>query len=261
MRTMLVAAVLTVACAPGFALADSPFDGTWKENIASSKISKADITLLKDGMYSCKTCVPEYTVKADGADQPVSGNPYYDTISVNASDEHNVVLTEKKNGKTVETITFKIAPDGKSFAAEFSGTSENGTAFSGAGGANRIAAGPSGSQPLSGSWARTELKNASDSLTTVTYKTDGDMLTMTDPGGESFTAKMDGAEAPVKGNPGVTTVMVKKSGARTLVETDMRDGKVVDVRTKTVSMDGKSMTVVDSHKLSHRTTTYTAEKQ
>ena len=41
----------------------------------------------------------------------------------------------------------------------------------------------------------------------------------------------------------------------------MRDGKVVDTTRSIVSRDGKSMTVVDSNKLTHRTVTYTANKQ
>ena len=254
--------MLSVALVPGFAFADSPFDGTWKEDTSTAKMTQEpDVLLLKDGMFTCKTCVPPYTIKADGSDQPVSGNPYLDTVSANASDEHDVVITDKKNGKTTETLTFKLAPDNKSFSVDFTGTSENGASYSGTGGAKRVEAGPGGSQPISGSWMRTQLKNASDSLVTVTYKTDGDMLTMTDPTGDTYTAKMDGTEAPMKGNPGVTTVTLKKIGARTIMETDMRDGKVADISRSTVSSDGKSMTVVDSNKLTHRTVTYTSNKQ
>jgi hypothetical protein len=50
-------------------------------------------------------------------------------------------------------------------------------------------------------------------------------------------------------------------GPRTMMESDMRDGKVVDTIKSTVAADGKSMTVVDSDKLRHRVTTYTANKQ
>jgi hypothetical protein len=262
MRTFVATGVLCAAILPAQAVAASPFDGTWKEDIASAKISQVpDVFALKDGMFTCKSCAPSYTVKADGSDQPVSGNPYWDTVSVNASDDHNVVLTEKKNGKTNETITFKVAADGKTIDVELAGTSENGASFSGTGGLKRVAIGSKGSGPISGSWMRTGMTNASDSLVTTTYKVDGDMLTMTDPTGDSYTAKMDGTEAPAKGNPGVTTVTVKKMGPHTMLETDMRDGKVVATTKSTVARDGTSMTVVDSNKLTHRVTTYTANKQ
>jgi hypothetical protein len=263
MRIIIAAGVLCAALVPAQAMAASPFDGTWKEDIASQKISQEnpDVFLLKDGSFTCKRCVPPYTVKADGSDQPVSGNPNMDMISVNASDQHNVVLTEKKNGKTVETLTFKLASDDKTIDVDFNGTSANGASYSGQGGLKRVAKGPDGSQPISGSWMRTGLKNTSDNIVTTTYKVDGGTLTMSDPTGEGFTAKMDGADVPYNGNPGITTVSVKKMGARTILETDMRDGKVVDTVKSTVARDGNSMTVVDSNKLAHRVTTYTANKQ
>src|ERR1700688_3293997 len=103
MRNFVAAAVLCAAFVPVHAMAASPLDGTWKQDIASIKMSqKPDAYVLMDGMFTCKTCVPPYTVKADGSDQPVSGNPYIDMVAVNASDVHNVVLTDKKNGKTTE---------------------------------------------------------------------------------------------------------------------------------------------------------------
>jgi hypothetical protein len=108
---------------------------------------------------------------------------------------------------------------------------------------------------------RTGLTNASADLVTVTYKVDSDTLTMTDPTGDAFTAKMDGTEAPYKGNAGITTVSVKKTGPRTILETDMRDGKTVETVKSTVARDGNTITVVDNDKLHHRVTTYKANKQ
>lgn len=261
MRMLIAAGLLGAALLPMNAIADSPFDGTWKEDVSSAKTSKTpDMMVLKDGMFSCKSCAPPYSVKADGSDQSVTGNPFMDTVAVNASDPHKIVLSEKKNGKTVETLTFNVAQDNKSINVDFSGTSENGASFSGQGGLKRVAEGPQGSGPISGSWMRTGLTNASDSLVTTTYKVNGDTLTMTDPTGDSYSAKMDGTQAPVKGNPGVTAVTVKKMG-RSIMETDMRDGKVVDTIKSTVASDGNSMTVIDSNKLTHRTTTFKANKQ
>jgi len=263
MRIVIVTGMLCATLLPAQAMADSPFDGTWKEDIASAKIAQAkpDAFLLKDGNFTCKSCIPSYTVKADGSDQPISGNPNVDMVSVTASDPRNVVLTDKKNGKTIETITFKVAADDKAVEVDFTGTSTNGASYSGQGGLKRVAKGPGGSGPISGSWMRTAMKNASDSLATVTYKVDGDTLTMTDPTGDNFTAKMDGAEVPYTGNPGINTVSVKKMGARTLLETDMRDGKVYETVRATVARDGKAMTVVESNKMAHRVTTFKANKQ
>ncbi len=52
---------------------------------------------------------------------------------------------------------------------------------------------------------------------------------------------------PYKGDPGIMTVSAARSGADTIVETDMRDGKIVSTNTMTTH-DGKTMdlTFVDT---------------
>ena len=56
-------------------------------------------------------------------------------------------------------------------------------------------------------------------------RVDGDILTMT-PLGESFTAKMDGTEAPVKGDRGADRVSIKQVNPNTLEQTYKLDGKL-----------------------------------
>ena len=67
---------------PLLMLGQSPFDGTWKTNMAESKLSqKPYVFSVNNGMYDCESCVPKVNVKADGQDQSVTGQTY-DTISV-----------------------------------------------------------------------------------------------------------------------------------------------------------------------------------
>ena len=66
-----------------------------------------------------------------------------------------------------------------------------------------------------------------DSVLTVTYRVSDDDLTMTDQVGDSYTAKFDGKDYPYKGDPGVTTVSLKKIDANTIEETDKLNGKVI----------------------------------
>src|SRR5207244_8246749 len=196
---------------------------------------KPDVFSLKDGMYSCKTCVPAYTIKADGTDQAVSGHPYFDTIAIKVVDANTIEETDKKGGKTVVTSKVTVAPDGKTCTFEFTDSSNtNAAPVTGKGTEKKIAAGPAGSHAVSGSWITTSFQSLSDNGLTVTYKTDGDMLTMTSPTGQSYTAKMDGSDTPYKGDPGITSVNVKMMG-RTLVENDLRDGKLIGTARSTVS--------------------------
>ena len=254
--------MLCAVVAPCSALAGSPIDGTWKADVSSAQMpKKPDMFLLKDGMYSCKTCTPAFTVKADGMDQAVKGNPYLDTVAIKVVDANTIEETDKKNGKTVTTSKVMVAPDGKTDTFEFTDSSNtNAAPVTGKGMAKKIAAGPAGSHAISGSWITTSFQNYSDNGLTITYKTDGDMLMMTTPTGQSYTAKMDGSDSPYKGDPGTTSVNVKMMG-RTLVENDMRDGKLIGTVRSTVSKDGKSIAVAYHDALRDRSMSWTATKQ
>jgi hypothetical protein len=262
MKALICGAMLCAVVAPSYALADSPIDGTWKADVSSAQMpKKPDIFVLKDGMYSCKTCAPAYTIKADGTDQAVSGHPYYDTVAIKVVDANTIEETDKKAGKTVTTSKVTVAADGKTNSFEFTDSSNtNGAPVTGKGMGKKIAAGPAGSHAVSGSWITTSFQSMSDNGLMVTYKTDGDMLTMTNPTGQSYTAKMDGSEAPYKGDPGTTTVNVKMMG-RTLVENDMRAGKLIGTVRSTVSKDGKSVAVSYYDALHDRSMHFMATKQ
>src|SRR5271168_349654 len=214
--------------------AQSLFDGTWKIDMNKVDFSKKpDVFLLQDGMYDCKTCTPPYKIKADGTDQAVSGHPYYDTIAIKVVNDHSIEETDKKNGKVVGTSTSTVSPDGNTVMFTFSDSSNTngGPPVTGKGEATRVAKGPAGSNAISGSWRTTKIEGLSDNATVWTYKVNGDEITMTNPTGQTYTAKLDGSDAPMKGDPGVSSVSVKMIGKNTLEETDKRDGKVVSVFT------------------------------
>jgi hypothetical protein len=261
MRIFIAAAVLSAAILPAQALADSPFDGTWKADVSSANFAKKpDIYVLKDGMYDCKTCAPSYTIKADGSDQAITGHPYIDSVAIKIVDPHTIQETDKKGGKTVGTSTTTIAADGKTGDVEFSDSSNtNAAPVTGKVTIKQVAAGPAGAHAISGSWVATAYSGSDNGLT-VTFKTDGDMLTMSDPTGQAYTAKMDGTQAAYTGDPGTNWVSVKKVGMRTIVETDMRGKKVVSKTRMTVSKDGKSMSVSSYDAMHDRTTTWTNMK-
>lgn len=263
MKKLVAAALFSAAILPAQAFADSAFDGTWKGDVSSAKMpTKPDIYVLKGGMYSCQTCTPAYTIKADGTDQAVTGHPYFNTEAVKVVDDHTVQFTDKKDGKTVTTSSVTVDSDGKTSSFDFTDSSDSNAApVTGKGTSKKVAAGPAGAHAISGSWITTSFNTMSDNGVTVTYKTDGGMLTMSSPTGQSYTAKTDGTEAPYKGDPGLTSVKVKMVGKNTLVESDYRSGKLIGRARSTVSKDGKSMMVSYYDALHDRTTTYSANKQ
>jgi hypothetical protein len=59
-----------------------------------------------------------------------------------------------------------------------------------------------------------------------------------------MTAHYDGKENPVTGNPDADTISLKRINDRTGESTMKKDGKVMAVNTRTLSADGKTLTIV-----------------
>jgi hypothetical protein len=249
---------------PMQAAAQSAFDGTWKIDMNKVDFSKKpDVFLLQNGMYSCKTCTPPYEIKADGSDQSVSGHPYYDTVAIKVVSDHAIEETDKKNGKVVSTSTSTVSSDGNTVMFTFSDSSNTngGPPVTGKGEATRVAKGPAGANAISGSWRTTKIEGLSDNAIVWTYKVSGDEIAMTNQTGQSYTAKLNGTDAPMKGDPGITSVSVKMKGKDTLEETDKREGKVISVFKMTVAADGKTAKASVDDKLQNRTTDFDVTKQ
>jgi len=247
--------------APAMLFAQSPFDGTWMTKLDTAQFpKKPDSYLLNKGMYECGSCVPKYTVKADGIDQKVTGHPYYDTVAVKVVDDHTVEITEKKEGKSMAMDTDTVSSDGNTLTSKFIDQSED-KPVTGEAVFARVSKGPPGSHAVSGSWRIDKVNSVSENGLTVTYQGTENGLKMSDPNGESYDAKFDGKDYPIQGDPGHTLVSLKRIGNDTIEETDKRDGKVVGVAKMTVSSDGKWITVVFTDKQRGTTTTYKMEKQ
>lgn len=248
---------------PTLTMAQSVFDGTWKGDLGSVKFpQKPDEYLLKDGVYHCKTCAPPIQVKADGQDQKVAGHPYFDAMNIKVVDDRTIEEVDKKNGKTVATSKTWVSPDGNTLMFEFTDSSAtNADPVTGKGSETRVSKGPAGSHAISGSWRMAKIESMSENGLTVSYKVTGDSLTMSTLNGQGYTAKLDGTEAPYKGDPGTTSVCVKKINDHELEETDKRDGKVISVARVTVSTDGKTMNIAVDDKLHGTHSEFTATKQ
>jgi hypothetical protein len=253
--------LMPVLWAPVSSFAQSPFDGTWRFNIDQSKLSpKPYVSSVNNGRFDCSSCSPMIHVKADGRDQPVTGHPF-DTISVREVNPKSIAVTFKKSSKTVTEQTATVSDDGNTLtvkATDHPMSSDQPVnslvTFT------RVGKAPAGANLTSGSWRINKLQTNENNLK-WTYKSKGDELSMSMPTGESYTAKLDGKDYPVKGAYDYNSVSLRRVDARTIEETDKRDGKVVEVDKMTVSADGKKMTIVATGKLTGRTSTIVAEKQ
>lgn len=211
-------------------------DGTWKVDVNSVQFDqKPDEMLLQAGQYTCKSCVPPVTLAADGAFHPITA-PYADSESVKVVDDHHVVRTTKKGGKQVGETKLEVSPDGNTLTGAFSDTSGSNTA-TGTFVETRVGAEPSGAHAISGQWKPSKLQDFNTAALTFTFKADGDTLHSSSGTGQSFDAKFDGPDVPIKGDNAGTTASVKKT-ADGFQETDKRGGKVVGVFTFSVDANG-----------------------
>jgi hypothetical protein len=106
-----------------------------------------------------------------------------------------------------------------------------------------------------------KVESVSDEGLLVTYKLEGDTLTMSRPTGQSYRARLDGTDAPYKGDPGTNGVSVRRIGAKTIEETDKLGGRAFSIARMTVSPDGTSMTIVVHDVQAGTTSQLTARKQ
>ena len=235
-------------------------DGTWKADIDSVQFDqKPDEYLLKDGQYSCKSCVPSVTVAADGAFHAVS-LPYADSLAVKVDDDHNVTRTSKKAGREVGGTKMTVSADGNTLTGSFTDSSvPNAPPTKGEFTETRVGPAPAGAHAVSGQWKPAKVANFNAEALTFSLKVEGDTFGYSSPSGYSYDAKLDGADVPIKGDIAGTTASVKKLGDNSYQETDKRAGKVVGVTTFTVGADGK-LNVVGEDKTTGATTKWTANR-
>ena len=118
--------------------------GTWKLNVAMSKYSgtasksgtrvyteTADGTFLEQKTVGAdgKERSMHVTIRYDGKDCPVSGNPDADTISAQVIDAHTTQFALKKGGKVAGSVHRVVAADGKTLTVNNRGTHSDGKAY------------------------------------------------------------------------------------------------------------------------------------
>ena len=215
-------------------------DGTWVADLATVKFEQApDEFSLKDGVYSCATCIPPITnFTADGAFHPIADRATFDSMSVAQVDAQSVKFVRRKGDKEAGNNSWTVSADGKTLTNKYTTLNNaNGKATSGETTLTRVGEPVAGAHAVSGKWAVDKVGNISPEALTVTYKVDGDVLTSTAATGESYAAKLDGSETPIKGAAdGAVVSAVREGGGYKL--TFKRDGKVVNEESVTPSEGG-----------------------
>ena len=262
MKKNIAVVSILFALLPAICAAQGIFDGTRKTEVSSIDFpAKPSVYVFKDGMYQCKTCATPVSVKADGKDQKIEGDPYFETLSVKIIDANHVEIVSKKGGKIVARSKYSVSTDKNSMLHEYANNSSaNAEVVKGTTSYARVAYDKTGTNQMSGSWKAIKAEKLSDNVLLVTYKSEGAVMNMSTPTGKMYMAKTDGTDAPFKGDPGTTSVTVKIR-KNTLEETFKRDGKAIGMTRMEVDPSGKKAKVDWINNLTRTNGNYVMVKQ
>ena len=127
MRTLQLLCT-TLLLSVGLWAGDSPLSGTWKFNPSKGhpiqpvmKSSTAHVAADEEKLKLNQDFVDDkgqsstvtFEAKFDGKDYPVSGDPTISTVSIRRVNDHEVILSLKKDGKLVGKNKVTVSKDGK----------------------------------------------------------------------------------------------------------------------------------------------------
>ncbi|HEV2578708.1 MAG TPA: hypothetical protein VGU25_15995 [Acidobacteriaceae bacterium] len=238
------------------ALAQSPWNGTWKLNQAKSHMTGDTYTLTKSGdTYHMNGGSFQFDYACDGKDYPIFGG---ETVSCKETPT-TVDSVYKQNGKTVQTTKHQLDASGKSYTSistnmlAAGGTTVSKTTFT------RVGQGTG----FTGTWKSTS--TSTNHVETFTLAVNGNSLHVDVPEEHvTWEGKLDGTPAAVHGPNVPDGVMIseKLEGPKKMVSDVTVDGKHVSHSEDTMNADGKSYTEItwDPTKPNEKQT-YVYEKQ
>ena len=144
MRKIVTIALLSALYLGATAFAADAVVGTWKLNVAKSKFSgaapssatrvyaeSADGTTLDQKLVGAdgKEMSMHTTIKYDGKDHPVTGNPDGDSVTGKVINARTTDFKMRKNGKVVGSVHRVVSADGKTLTVHNKGTHADGKAY------------------------------------------------------------------------------------------------------------------------------------
>jgi hypothetical protein len=259
MRPIAAIAVGLLAAAPAAA---GPFSGTWVADLDSQAGLTKDVYLVADGNYSCDSCTPPRHYPADGKLHPIVGDPEVNFESVTVTGPRTIVTRLLEKAMT-RTTTMTVAPDDRT-ATYVSIDHRPGirqplkTVYL----ARRVAPAPSGAHPVSGTWQGVAYESVPELIRTTELRDEAGSFTYRVPIGATYTARIGGGPAPLHGfGTEGQAAAVRRVGPHKMVETRTRNGRVIMVRSFTLSRDGKVLTMFSQYPETHSTFTISAHRK
>jgi hypothetical protein len=246
MRRMIVG-VAAWAILVGAQTASSPFTGTWVADLDAQSGLGKDIYLVVNGTYRCDSCSPPRSYRADGKPHKVFGASERTTESVTVAGPRTIVTRiAEPSMRRVTTMT--VAPDDRTATyVSIDHRPRIAQALKTIYLARRTAPAASGAHRVSGTWQGVRYVSVPELIRTTQLRDDGRQLTYRVPIGVTYRARFGGGFVHVEGPHKGMLAAVERDGPRKIVETRKQGGKVVLVRTFTVSGDGRSLTIASKN--------------
>ncbi len=220
------------------ALAQSPWNGTWKLNQAKSHMTGDTHTLTKSGnKYHYDGGSVAYDFACDGKDYPTIGG---ETVTCKET-ATTLDSTYKQNGKLEQTIKRQMDPGGKSYTGTTTyiipagGTSVTKTTFT------RVGQGTG----MAGTWK--SVSTSSSHVGSFTMAVNGNAMRFESPEDHAtWDGKLDGTPAAVHGPnmPNGMMVSEKMEGPQKMISEVTMGGKRLWHTEDTLSPNGKSFTEI-----------------
>ena len=230
---------LLAAIPPGAA---DPRVGSWTLSSAQSSLNPPDklsVTALHNAVHvvmSGQTHL-DFTVRTDGHDTAVPGNPAFDQVELHRIDKRQVEVKEKKDGAVVSTVREIISRDGNELTVTTASTghADQITVWNRSGGA-KVAR-----DLLAGEWTQDLSKTRLRQGLELKIEPDGSGGVRF-AGEFSYTARFDGKQYDLK-NSRNDTVTLELVDPHTVDSIYRRDDQVAQTDRWAVSADGQQMTL------------------
>ncbi len=244
--------------------AGSPFDGTWKIDVASLALpAKPTVFLVKDGIFRRGESGSSLQVKADGNFHAIGSDHYVDEVAVAILDPNTIRETDRLRGKTVYVSTYTVSADGGTMAWHVSDLSKpDGKPNDTENSLKRIGQADPAAHSVSGNWQMVAMKPTSDSYLTWILKLDGNTFSSSSPNGWGFDAIIGGPAVQVRGSVDGDMKSVTMPARNIIVQNAVSEsGLIGAVTTLVVAPDGRSIKATSRNASTGGSTTFTLYKQ
>jgi hypothetical protein len=226
---------------PGLSLADNPFVAQWVMRPELTTFSQRTMDLLIERNTFRQTgCGDPLEVPTDGADQPINGQPLFDSMAVRLMDRGKVEVVQKMGGKLAWRGIYTVSKDQRHMTLVFEDDRVS-NPVTGTIRYARVGEPLSGAHSLSGSWRAEKMLQLSPNALTLRIETVDQGLGLHWSDGRSVESNLDTKYYPLHGYLQGAGVSVLHDRPDTLALNRVQSSIPVEVSRIVLSEDAKSV--------------------